>query len=117
LFKVFAALIRFFFDDSCDVVTAFFLLFLKLLVCSDFDVVGLEVYNSVLFHFFAVSSVFKQNWTENIINSKQFSLKNSFDLFSMLLKNISAPHFHMAPSTEIFEEILASYLAIVATLC
>ena len=116
LFKVSAALIGFFLDDSCDVATAFFLLFLKLFVCGDFNVVGLEVYDSDVFHLFAISSVFQQDWTENIIDSKQLSLKNSLDLFSMLLEDITTPHFHMAPRAEIFEEVLASYLAIVSTL-
>jgi hypothetical protein len=116
LFKVSAALIGFFLDDSCDVATAFFLLFLKLFICGDFNVVGLEVYDSVVFHLFTISPVFQKNWTENIIDSKQLSLKNSLDLFSMLLENIATPHFHMAPRAEIFEEVLASDLAIVSTL-
>jgi hypothetical protein len=85
LFKVSSALIGFFLDDSCDVATAFFLLFLKLFVCGDFNVIGLEVYDSVVFHLFAISSVFQQDWTENIIYSKQLSLKNSLDLFSVFL--------------------------------
>jgi len=34
----------------------------------------------------------------------------------MLLENIATPHFHMAPRPEIFEEVLASDLAIVSTL-
>jgi hypothetical protein len=43
-------------------------------------------------------------------------LQNSFNLFALLLKDVSSPHTDNFPPTEVFEEGLAANLSIVAAI-
>lgn len=93
------------------------LLFLfKLLVAGDINIVRLQIYDPQLLDLSAVPSVLLEDRPKHVINREKLSLQDCFDLLTVLLKDVAAPHLQDRPGSEVFEEVLAPDLSVISSL-